>query len=186
VKPSARNGGADGGGSAGLWIDLGRWSAAPVKQRTKDEGWSYLAQIGVEKPGTATCTVTFDAAVGAHLDDVLFMSESDRALLLVSYPGAGASPPTAASVLALVGAPAGSTAALRDPASFYAGFEPSGSSAHPSAPKYIQAAFTSKVTDVVYVAVTPPAPNQALVQVYLVGRTSCGDLVGLTSISVET
>jgi hypothetical protein len=89
-------------------------------------------------------------------------------------------------VLALVGAPAGSTATLRDPATFYAGFEPSGSTANPSAPKDIQAAVTSKLTDVVYVAITPPAPNQAVVQVYLVGRTSCGDLVGLTSISLET
>jgi hypothetical protein len=40
--------------------------------------------------------------------------------------------------------------------------------------------------EIVYVAVTPPAPNDVLVQVYLVGRATCRDLVGLASISVET
>jgi hypothetical protein len=44
------------------------------------------------------------------------------------------------------------------------------------------------LTDVVYVAVfaPPDSENTALVDVYLVGRTSCGDLVALHSISVET
>jgi DNA uptake protein ComE-like DNA-binding protein len=136
----------------------------------------------------ASCTTTFDGAVGPHLGDLLFMSESDRPLTLVAYPNAGASAPTAASVLALVGAPAGSTAELRDPANFYGDLEASSSTADPAAPGAIQSAFEAQLTDVVYVAVIPPAgtPDHSLVQVYLVGRTSCGDLVGLTSISVET
>jgi hypothetical protein len=157
-------------------------AAAPVKQRTKDGGWTYLNEIGVVTPGTPACTATFDGAVGPHLGALLFMSESDRPISLVAYAGAGASAPTAASVLALVGAPAGSTAELRDPTSFYANLEPAGSADATA----VQTAFQSQLTDIVYVAVIPPSPNQALVQVYLVGRTSCGDLVGVTSISVET
>ncbi len=159
-------------------------AAAPVQQLTKAGGWTYLASIGVVHP--ASCTNTFEPAVSPHLGDVLFLSESDRPLTLVSYPGAGKAAPTAASVLALVGAPAGSTAALRDPASFFANLEASSSTADMDAPVTIQGAFDSQLVDVVYVAVTPPVPNNVLVQVYLVGRTTCGDLVGMTSISVET
>jgi hypothetical protein len=134
----------------------------------------------------ATCQATFEDAVSPHLADVLFLSESDRPLTTVAWPGAGTSAPTASSVLALVGAPAGSTASLRDPNNFYNNLEPSSSTADPTAAATIQSAFTAQLTDVVYVAVFPGGPSAVQVQVYLVGRTSCGDLVGLTSISIET
>jgi len=41
---------------------------------------------------------------------------------------------------------------------------------------------------VIYVAAHAPAgsPDQAEVNVYLVGRTSCGDLVGPHAIAIET
>lgn len=159
-------------------------AAAPVKMLTQSGGWTYLTSLGVAQPGT--CQATFANAVSPHLADVLFLSESDRPLTLVAYPGAGKSAPTAASVLALVGAPAGSTASLRDPANFYGNLEPSSSAADPAAAATIQSAFTSQLTDVVYVAVFPGGPSAVEVQVYLVGRDSCGDLVGLTSISIET
>lgn len=167
-------------GAANAAID----AAAPVKALATSGGWTYLTSIGVAQPGT--CQATFDNAVSPHLADVLFLSESDRPLTLVAYPGAGTSAPTAASVLALVGAPAGSTASLRDPANFYNNLEPAGSTADPAAAAAIESAFTSQLTDVVYVAVFPGGPTAVQVQVYLVGRTSCGDLVGLTSISIET
>lgn len=136
--------------------------------------------------GSATCQATFEDAVSPHLGDVLFLSESDYPLTLVAYPGAGTSAPTADSVLALVGAPPGSVASLRDPNNFYNNLEPSSGTADPAAPAAIQSAFTSQLTDVVYVAVFPGGPSAVQVQVYLVGRTACGDLVGLTSISIET
>jgi hypothetical protein len=50
----------------------------------------------------------------------------------------------------------------------------------------VQSAFSSQLTDVVYIAVFPGGPSAVQVQVYLVGRTSCGDLVGLMSIAIET
>ena len=75
---------------------------------------------------------------------------------------------------------------LRDPASFFSNLEASSSTADMDAPLTIQGAFDAQLVDVVYVAVIPPAPNDVLVQVYLVGRTTCGDRVGLASISVET
>jgi hypothetical protein len=54
----------------------------------------------------------------------------------------------------------------------------------------VQAAFTAQLTDVVYIAIhpapTPDDPNSCDIPVYLVGRTACGDLVGIRSIAVET
>ena len=163
-------------------------AAAPVKELTRSGGWAYLESIGLMPPAALACVASFEIAVNPHLGDLLFMSESDRPFDLVTYPGAGGAPPTASSVLALVGAPAGSTAQLRNVDDYFADFEPSSSTADPSAATDVQNAFSSQLTDVVYVAVFAPpgSDNTALVDVYLVGRTSCGDLVGLHAISVET
>jgi hypothetical protein len=116
------------------------------------------------------------------------MSESDRPLDVVSWPGAGTAPPTAAQIVALTHPEAGSRTETRDPNNFYGDFEPSSSTADPNAAAAVQAAFAAQLTDVVYIAVIPPlgGPNQAEVDVYLVGRTACGDLVGLHAISIET
>ena len=134
------------------------------------------------------CVTPFDSAVAPHLPDLLFMSESDRPLDIVSFPGAGTAPPTAASLVALVHPEAGSTTETRDPNNFYVDFEPASATADPNAAAAVQAAIAAQLTDVVYIAIIPPkgGPNQAEVDVYLVGRTACGDLVGLHAISIET
>ena len=163
-------------------------AAAPVKERTKSGGWAYLESIGVMPPAALACVASFEIAVNPYLGDLLFMSESDRPFDVVDYPGAGGSAPTASSVLALVGAPDGSTAQLRNVDDYFAAFEPSSSTANPSAATEVRDAFSSHLTDVVYVAVFAPpgSADTSLVDVYLVGRTSCGDLVGLHAIAVET
>ncbi len=138
--------------------------------------------------GPYACIDEFETAVSPHLGDLLFMSESDRPLDVVSFAGAGSTAPTADSVLALVGAPSGSTAELRAAGSFDNALEPSSSTADPGAAAAVESAFTSQLSDVIYVAVHAPAGSldQAEVNVYLVGRTSCGDLVGLHAIAIET
>jgi hypothetical protein len=52
----------------------------------------------------------------------------------------------------------------------------------------VQAAVAAQLTDVIYVAIQPPVgdPYHCVLQVYLVGRTACGDLVALHSEAVET
>jgi hypothetical protein len=149
---------------------------------------ALLAYVNSGKWGVARCVDTFQSAVGPHLNDLLFMSESDRPINLVSFPGAGASAATGGSLMALVGAPAGSTFESRDPSNYYVDFEPASSTADPNAATLVQNAITAQLTDVVYIAIHPPAGSidQAQVDVYLVGRTSCGDLVGLHAISIET
>jgi len=134
--------------------------------------------------GTPGSTIaSFTAAVAPHLDTLLFMSESDRPLDVVSFPGAGDTAPTAASVAALVNAAPGSTSVQRGVENFYNNLE-----ADDAGAAAVRAAFEAQLTDVVYVAVYKPAGSidRALVDVYLVGRTRSGDLVGLHAIAVET
>ncbi len=138
--------------------------------------------------GASCVQSAFADAVGPQLPALLFMSESDRPIELVSFAGAGGVAPTGASVLALLGKPAGYTAEVRDVANYYVAFEPSSSSADPSAAAAVEAAISAQLTDVIYVAIHAPAGSidQALVDVYLVGRNCRGDLVGLHAIAVET
>jgi DNA uptake protein ComE-like DNA-binding protein len=137
---------------------------------------------------SASTIAKFQAAVQPHLADLLFLSESDRPLDIVAFPGAGTSAPTAASVLALVHATAGSTTEVRPTDNYFVDLEPSSGTADPDAAAAVQAAYAAQLTDVIYVAVHQPAGSidDALVDVYLVGRTASGDLVGLHAIAVET
>jgi DNA uptake protein ComE-like DNA-binding protein len=148
------------------------------------------ALLAYAKSGTwgVSCEDTFTAAVGPQLSNLLFLSESDRPIDLVLFTGAGTTAPTADSVLHLLNSPAGYTAETRDVANYYVDFEPASATADMGAAGAVQAAITAQLTDVVYIAIHPPAGsvNQAEVGVYLLGRTKCGDLVGLHSISIET
>jgi DNA uptake protein ComE-like DNA-binding protein len=134
--------------------------------------------------GSSPSTIaSFEAAVSPYLPQLEFLSESDRALDIVTFPGAGASAPTAAQLLALTHAVAGSTTEVRAVDNYYVDLEPSGAAADA-----VQAAFTAQLTDLIYVAVHQPegSIDDSLVDVYLVGRTASGDLVGIHAISVET
>lgn len=138
--------------------------------------------------GPDACIEAFANAASPHLADLLFMSESDRPIDVFSYAGAGTAAPTPEQMLALVGAKAGSTVETRSVADFNVALEPSSGSADPGAAAALESVVSSQLTDVIFVKVHKPAgdPYQAQVDVYLVGRASCGDLVGLHSIAVET
>jgi hypothetical protein len=157
-------------------------SAAPMKQLTKSGQWAYLESIGVKPPTQMACVAAYDTAIIPKLGSLEFMSESDRPFDVQTFAGQGTTAPTAASVMALVNAPSGSTALLRNVSDFYGDLE-----SDDVAATAVETEFGT-LTDVVYVAVfaPPDSENTALVDVYLVGRTSCGDLVALHSISVET
>ncbi len=134
---------------------------------------------------SSTCIPSFESAVAPHLADLLFMSESDRAIELVSFPGAGVSAPTASSVRALVGAPSSSTTETRSVDDFFVAFEPSSDAADPDAALLVEAAIRAQLTNLICVKIHNTS-DRAVVPVYLLGRTPCGDLVGLRSIAIET
>jgi hypothetical protein len=146
------------------------------------------ATSGHWKSGANACVDSFESVVAPHLPDLLLMSESDRPIDIVSFVGQGAQAPTPASVLALVGAKAGSTVEPRSTDDFAVTLEPSSGTADPNAAALVLAAVAAQLSDVIYVKVHAPQgdPYQAEVHVYLVGRTTCGDLVALHAISIET
>jgi DNA uptake protein ComE-like DNA-binding protein len=151
------------------------------------KGYAQSGQWGAPPP--QGCVGSFDDAVGPHLADLLLVSESDRPFDLVSFPGAAStSPPTAASFFKLLNKPSNWSYESRDPSGYYRAFEPANASADPNAASLVQAAIAAQLTSVIYVAVHKPAsdPYHAEVDVYLIGRTACGDLVGLHAIAVET
>jgi len=117
------------------------------------------------------------------------LSESDRPFDLVSFPGQGSTTMTAASFFARLQKPAGWSFETRDLSHFYTALEPASATAdaNANAPATVQAAF-GPLHDVQYIAVHKPDsdPYHAEVDVYLVGRTTCGDIVGIHSIAVET
>lgn len=145
------------------------------------------AQSGKWGAPPADCIASFDNTVAPLLPDLLFLSESDRPFDLQSWPGKGTTTLTAASFFALLAEPADWYFESRDPNDYYVDLEPSGSGDGVAAAAGVQTAFGT-LTDVIYVAVHQPAGslNQAEVDVYLIGRTSCGDIVGIHAISIET
>lgn len=136
-------------------------------------------------PSPTMCIPTFEDAVGPHLADLLLMSESDRQIDIVSFPGAGTTAPTASMLHTLVGAPSSTTTETRSVDDFFVVLEPSSDAADPNAAAIVEAAVRAQLTNLLYVKLHS-ATDPAVVQVYLVGRTACGDIVGLHSISIET
>jgi hypothetical protein len=143
------------------------------------------ASVSVETQGecAASCTPSITAIQEAAAQ-VWFLSESDRPITVTVYEGEGTAAPTLESVLARATPETGATARVRESASYFRAFEPAPGSAEQS-PAALQAAIEAGLTDLLYVAITP-VERRAEVRVILVGRTSCGELVWLESISIET
>jgi hypothetical protein len=138
--------------------------------------------------GASACVQAFESAVSPYLPELLLMSESDRPIEVVTFAGAGAEAPTPNAVLKLVGAPAGSSVESRSVDDFALVLEMSSESANPDASAELMSIVSTQLSGTIYVKVHAPvgSPNQAEVHVYLVGRTSCGDWVGLHSVAIET
>ena len=141
----------------------------------------YDAPARSDTPRTCNDATTMLQAAAV---DVLFLSESDRAIEVRVFAGEGASAPTEASVVALAGLPTGSTHSTRPTENFAAAFEPN-SGAPKTAPATLSAAIDASLSDLIYVAIIDPA-FPAEVHVILAGRSACGDLVLLRSVSIET
>jgi hypothetical protein len=154
------------------------------------DGASYesacaAARAGVSVEREGECPAGCASEIGAIQEAaaaVWFLSESDRPITVQVREGpAGA--PSLESVLAQAMAPAGAIATVRETARFARAFEPAPGSPE-DAPARLRAALGA-LSDVLYVAITDPT-MRAEVRVILVGRTRCGDLVWLESVSIET
>ncbi|MBX7195859.1 MAG: hypothetical protein K1X94_27640 [Sandaracinaceae bacterium] len=142
------------------------------------------AGVSVETEGecAGSCTPAITAIQEAAAS-VWFLSESDRAITVQVFDGEGTTAPTLETVLAHAMAPAGSTSSVRGADTYALHFEPAPGAAD-EAPAALGTALGA-LSDPLYVAIVSPE-NPAAVRVIYVGRTPCGELVWLESISIET
>jgi hypothetical protein len=142
------------------------------------------AGVSVETDGECAGSCTSEiTAIQEAAAAVWFLSESDRPITVQMFEGEGLSAPTLETVLAHAMAPAGASATVRASDTFAVHFEPA-----PGSPDEAPAALSTALgalSDLLYVAIVSP-DEPAVVRVILVGRTRCGELVWLESISIET
>jgi hypothetical protein len=142
------------------------------------------AGVSVETEGECAGSCTSEiTAIQEAASQVWFLSESDRPITVQMFEGEGVTAPTLETVLAYAMAPAGARATVRETDRFARGFEPA-----PGSPDGAPAALSTALgvlSDLLYVAIVSP-DEPAVVRVILVGRTRCGELVWLESISIET
>lgn len=159
----------------GLSVDVSR----PLDDAQTSDAGSDTG--GSDAPATCNDVSTTLMAAAAN---VLFLSESDRPIEVHFYAGEGSAAPTEASVVAKAALAASATHMTRPTANFARAFEPN-VGAPETAPATLSAAIDANLHDLIYVAIIDPAAP-AEVHVILAGRTACGDLVFLQSISIET
>jgi hypothetical protein len=153
----------------------------PAQPGASTSRFSKLAETHV----CGACGASLQSALETAADGMLFMSESDYPLTYVGWTGEGA--PTAANLSALLGVQAGTLVEQR---SFAQTMDHLGEAYDPGDPYIVEYAQTfralrevmeANLTDLTVIRV-----GEISIDVYFVGRSSCGDLVGLKTTSIET
>lgn len=175
---------------AGVTPDSGAVDAAtPLDAGTRDASSSDDAGAASDAMPDAPVAPTCDTGpIEALLDGLLYTSESDYPLQVVTHPDEGAAAPTPADVARLASASAAATIETDTEERFWAHVVVDPTRAPPipeGNPVALRDAFESLTTDRIVVRIIEPT-SAATVLVYLAGRTSCGALVWLSSASIET
>lgn len=150
-----------------------------------------LADGGPDAPSPSDAPVSCDAdeaVIAALTEGLFYTSEGDEPLMVRSFPGEGGAAPTAEDVLRLSVASAGSTTDVRTVDAFFANVVVDPTAVppiDPARPDMLRAAVERAWRDLSFVRVIDPA-EPVRVRVFLVGRTQCGSLAWLRSLSIET
>jgi hypothetical protein len=135
--------------------------------------------------GAEVCGADLQHVLEQSADGMLFMSESDYPLTYVGWDGQGA--PTVDKLKTLLGV---SPDTLVEEQSFSETMDGLGEAYDPSDPyiveyaarfRALRAVMEANLTDLTVIRV-----GEISVDVYFVGRSACGDLVGLETTSIET
>jgi hypothetical protein len=162
-------------------------SDAAIDGAMPDDVAADHPDAGADAASDASAACGADA-VTMRLPGLLFTSESDFPLDYASFPDEGASAPTMGDVARLSAASASATIETRDEAWFWTHVvvDPTRMPPAPDAQiGELQSAFEAIASDRIVVRVIEPS-DPARVHVYLAGRTTCGSLVWLASIAIET
>jgi len=135
--------------------------------------------------GADVCGPELQGVLEQAADGMLFMSESDYPLTYVGWDGQGA--PTSDKLTALLGVAAGTLVEQR---SFSETMDRLGEAYDPTDPYIVEYAarfralrevMEANLTDLTVIRV-----GEISIDVYFVGTSACGDLVGLKTTSIET
>lgn len=136
-------------------------------------------EAAVEADASKDCVAEFTAQIAPVIQDLLYMSESDYPFEVVSYPDAGTGEITPAHMLQLLGLPADTAVEQRTLDQFFTQYLMAGD----DGAKYLQMrnVLATNLTDLTVIRV-----GTVKIDIYLVGRTECGEIAGLTTIAIET
>jgi hypothetical protein len=135
----------------------------------------------------AACGADLHAQLASAVDGLLFMSESDRPFEVYEAAGEGKTALTPARLLTLLGKPSDTPVVVRsihDELAWATRDDPSMTPEEKAtAERYrkLEALLESSLTDAQVYRV-----GTIEVHLYLVGRTRCGDLSGVTTVAIET
>jgi hypothetical protein len=134
--------------------------------------------------GEVICAEAIATELGKETEDLLYPSESDypfEALALEDPQGDGAITP--ARLLALLALDPQTRTETRTVDALFANLlvGPEGARAQVALDT-----LQGRLTDLAVIRIIPAAPSSARIHVYVVGRTPCGEVAGLTTVSIET
>lgn len=137
------------------------------------------ASIDASPEAALNCVADFTSDITPVIDGLLYMSESDYPFEIVAYPDTGTGEITPAHVLELLKLPSTTTVEQRTLDQFFTDYLLTG----PDGAKYVQMrqVLENHLTDLTVIRV-----GEIQVHVMLVGRTKCGEIAGLTTVSIET
>ena len=131
-----------------------------------------------------TCADVLANDLAAETEDLLFSSESDypfESVDLEDLQGTGAITP--ARLLALLALDPQTRTETRTVDELFASLVAGADGARYQA---LLATLKSELTDLAVIRIVPAAPSSAQILVYVVGRTPCAEIAGVTTISIET
>ena len=144
-----------------------------------------FTKLSATKACGAVCGAELQSTLADAVLNMTYMSESDYPLTVVSYEGQGA--PTAAKLRQLTGTP---STALVEERSFDDLMDRLGEVYDPADPYAVEyaarwnalrAVLEENLTDLTVIRI-----GEISIDVYIVGKSACGDLVGIKTTSIET
>jgi hypothetical protein len=144
-----------------------------------------FTKLAATKSCGAVCGAELQSTLADAVLNMTYMSESDYPLTVVSYEGQGA--PTVAKIRQLTGTPSTTLVEQRSFADLMDRLGEVYDPADPYAVEYaarwnaLRAVLEENLTDLTVIRV-----GEISIDVYIVGKSACGDLVGVKTTSIET
>lgn len=137
------------------------------------------SEAAIAQDAAKDCVAAFSAEIAPVIEDLLYMSESDYPFEVFSYPDDGIGEISPSHVLDLLGLPADTAVEQRTPEQFFTEYLMTG----PDGAKYAQmkSILEANMSDLTVIRI-----GAIEIDVFVVGRTECGEIAGLKTTAIET